>query len=179
MWMHFKFCDSCNGENWHDFFNNLSFSAGRSSGVGQGTVFFVLCSASSFSFVSSCHPHPGLPVLRGLTASVWSEICFPPLTSPLGTAAPGLQHTRSLLAWSQLSSSQQQAWSSPALWESLPGSERWGRNAPTKIPVRKQSSCLTYRQGAGLELISVCADRWSDLKYSLQIPLSPGKAAGS
>lgn len=52
-------------------------------------------------------------------------------------------------------------------------------SGPAKIPVRKQRLCLMCKQGAGTPLIYMCADRWTDLKYSLQIPLSPRKGASS
>lgn len=147
---------------------------------------FVLCQLPQLciQLLSPGLFHPGLPVLRGLTASAWSEILFPLLTSLLGTAAPCLVATPGalcLLVWSQLSSSQQQA---PPVVKPCPVGiparvTGMRESAPTEIAVRKQSSRLTRGQGAGPELICVCADRWSDLKYSLQIPLSPGKAAGS
>ena len=52
-------------------------------------------------------------------------------------------------------------------------------SAPAKPPVRKQSLCLMCKQGAGTPLTYMCADRLSDLKYALQIPLSLRKVAGS
>lgn len=66
----------------------------------------------------------------------------------------------------------------PALWESLWKSEM-RESAPTKPPVKKQSLSLMCKKRAGTPLIYMCADRWSDLKYSLQIPSSLRKVAGS
>lgn len=111
-------------------------SHGHSSSVGQGTVCSVLCSASSLSFVSSCCPQgfstqdclcsEGSQLLRGVRSrSLLLPLCWAQLPLALqprqepSACWPGLS--------SAALSSKHHPWSSPALWESLPESQGWGR----------------------------------------------------
>lgn len=79
----------------------------------------------------------------------------------------------------QLTSGKDHPWSNSCPVGITAEVRKMRRITPAKPPVRKQSSCLTCKQGAGAPLIYMCADRWSDLTYSLQIPLSLKKVAGS
>lgn len=178
------------GKSWHGFFNNSSCSACHSSNVGQDTVCSICiekCSASSFSFVSSITPgaFPGdclwsegsqLPS-AAKASSFLLPFCWTQL--PLTCIQQLLKEPSALWCGFQLTSSKDHPWSNLCPVGITAEVRNMRESAPTKPPARKQSSHLTCEQGAGAPMIYMCADRWSDLTYSLQIPLSLKKVAGS
>lgn len=168
------------------FFSNSSCSADHASNVGQDAVCSVFKASAlpdppAWLLASSLGPfHPGLPAgwqpPNGVKASsLLLPLCWARL--PLDwqpTAIRGALCPLARVSARHLISTKYHP------GQTLPCGNHCGSQSDEGEYTNKDSceeaKPVLCKQGA---LIYMCADRWSDLKYSLQIPLSPRKGAGS